>query len=217
MSPPAKVILLHGIGRTSHMMRRLATALMEKGYFVDNIDYPSTIHTVEELATFVFKKIHCYYDLEQPLHFVGHSLGGVVVRILLRDHRPSNLGRVVLIGPPNRGTIVVDFLSRFNFYKRWFGPAGQQIGTGDDSIPHQLPPADYECGIIAGNRSSDPWFSWFLFHTPNDGKVSVESTKLAGMSDHVVVPVSHAKLPKNAKVISSVIRFLETGHFHKDQ
>lgn len=198
------------------MMEPLALALTRLDYTVDNIDYPSTLHTIEALAEYVYKEIYHRYDFHNSLlHFVGHSLGALIIRILLHNHRPPNLGRVVMIAPPNQGTIVVDFFRRFNFYKRWFGPAGQQLGTGIDGVFQKLSSVDYPCGIIAGDRSIDPWFSWFLFRTANDGKVSVASTKLAGMTDHIVVHDSHAKLPKNPQVIELVTHFLAHGHFIK--
>lgn len=195
-------------------MLRLETALQDAGYTVRNIDYPSVTHSLETLAELVLQKIRTDIEIGEPLHFVGHSMGAILVRLMLRDHRPEKLGRVVMIAPPNHGSAVAGFLQRFGFYKKWFGPAGQQIGTNHNGIHHHLPSADYECGIIAGNRSADPWFSWFLYRgRENDGKVSVEHTKLEGMKDFVVVPVAHAALPNNPQVISLVKTFLSSGHF----
>jgi len=195
-------------------MRRLETALTQLGYTVRNLDYPSVTYSIETLAELVFQKIESDVKSGQPLHFVGHSMGGILIRIILRDHRPLNLGRVVMMGTPNHGSIVADFMQRFKFFKKLFGPAGQQIGTSLTGVHHDLPSADYECGIIAGNRSIDPWFSWFLYQgRENDGKVSVENAKLEGMKDFTVVPVVHAALPKNKKVIQLVKNFLFFGHF----
>lgn len=208
------VILLHGISRSSRMMQRLESALIESGYTVRNLNYPSVTYSVETLAEMIAEQIQPDLLSGTPLHFVGHSMGGILIRLILRDHRPENLGRVVMIGTPNHGSVVADFMQRFNFFKKLFGPAGQQIGTNHNGVHHALPSADYECGIIAGNRSRDPWFSWFLYQgRPNDGKVSVENAKLEGMKDFTVVPVSHSAQPKNKKVILLVQRFLATGQF----
>lgn len=195
-------------------MKRLESALIEDGYTVRNMDYPSVTYSVETLAELVTKQIQP--DLmkkDVPLHFVCHSMGGIIARLIIQKHRPPNLGRVVMLSTPNHGSRVADFMLRFKFYRRSFGPAGQQIGTDPNGIHHQLPPADYECGIIAGDRSIDPWFSWFLFRGPNDGKVSVENTQLEGMSDFTVVHVAHAALPRHPKVIKLVRHFLATGRF----
>ncbi|MCB1828057.1 MAG: alpha/beta hydrolase [Coxiellaceae bacterium] len=208
------VILLHGISRSSRIMSRLESALQEAGYTVRNIDYPSVTYSLNTLAQLVVQKIQPDIERNVPLHFVGHSMGAIVTRLIIRDHRPKNLGRVVMIAPPNKGSTVADFMQRFKFYRKLFGPAGQQIGANLKGVHHDLPPADYECGVIAGNRSADPWFSWLLYRGhENDGKVSVEQTKLDGMKDFVVVPVAHAALASNEKVIDLVKTFLSSGHF----
>jgi len=209
----ATVIVLHGISRSSRMMLKIAQALSAEGYETINLDYPSTTMVIEDLAEWVYEKIKPYCDIDNPIHFVGHSMGGIIIRLIIQKHRPANLSRVVMIGSPNKGSIVADFMQRFQFYKKWFGPAGQQIGTNYNGIHRTLPPADFECGIIAGDRSSDPWFSWFLYKTPNDGKVSVENTKLEGMSAHVVLHVTHQSLPKNRECITHVKSFLANGTF----
>ena len=207
------VVLLHGISRTSRSMERLEATLMNSGYTVRNIDYPSVTYSIETLAELVVQKIKADMQTAQPLHFVGHSMGGIIIRLIILHHRPRNLGRIVMVGTPNHGSAVVDFFQHFKFFKKWFGPAGQQIGTKYKNLPHRLPPADYECGVIAGNRSADPWFSWFLFQGENDGKVSVENTKIEGMKDFAIVPVPHAAMPKNKNVIQLIENFLSSGHF----
>ncbi len=213
-SKQSAVILLHGIGRSSKLMRKLEHTLAADGYQILNLDYPSRKHTLEDLSKWIYEKIKPYCDTDRPIHFVGHSMGGIIVRMIIRDHRPKNLGRVVMMGTPNHGSIVADFMQRFKFYAKWFGPAGTQIGTNPNGVHHDLPPADYECAIIAGDRSLDPWFSWFLYcGEPNDGKVSVKNTKLDGMSGFMVVHATHTFLPKNKKVIASVRKFLDTGSF----
>lgn len=212
----ATVILLHGISRTSRVMLKMADALTADGYSVLNIHYPSTSMSIEALAEWVYEKIKPYCDIDKPIHFVGHSMGAIIARLIIRDHRPENLGRAVMIAPPNKGSIVADFMQRFRFYEKWFGPAGQQIGTNHKGVHHQLPPADFECAVIAGDRTTDPWFSWFLHKDSNDGKVSVENTKLAGMKLHIVVHATHASLPKNKEVIQLVREFLSHGVFHLD-
>jgi len=205
---------LHGISRSSRIMSTLEDALSTESYDVKNIDYPSTSMSMEALAEWVFEKIRPYcQNTRQPIHFVTHSMGGMIARLIIRDHRPTTLGRVVMMAPPNQGSIVADFMQRFWFFRKWFGPAGRQLGTNRDGIHHQLGPADFECAIIAGDRSADPWFSWFLYHGPNDGKVSVENTKLEGMKEQVVIHATHTFLPKNKKAIRLIQNFLRYGTF----
>ena len=88
-----------------------------------------------------------------------------------------------------------------------------QLGTGELSVPNVLGPADFSLGIIAGNSSINLILSTML-PGPNDGKVSVESTKLKGMSDHITMSVTHPFMMKNSKVIEQVIYFLENGKFN---
>lgn len=214
LDSPGTVILLHGISRTSRIMVRLEKALVKEGYRVRNLDYPSVTYSLETLAELIVREIQSDMMNDQPLHFVAHSMGGILVRLILRDHRPENLGRVVMMGTPNKGSPVADFMMRFGFYRHLFGPSGQQIGTDLNAIHHSLPSAEnYDCGVIAGNRSKEPWFSWFLFRGPNDGKVSVEHTKIDGMKDFAVIPVSHAGLPTDLNVMQLVKQFLKSGHF----
>jgi len=215
ISKQATVILLHGITRSSRIMSKIADALSADGYDVVNLDYPSTSMPIEDLGEWVYEKLTPYCNIEKPLHFVAHSMGGIITRFIIQKHRPENLGRVVMIAPPNKGSIVSDFMQRFQFYKKWFGPAGQQIGTNQRGIHRQLPPADFECGIIAGDRTLDPWFSWFLYRCPNDGKVSVENTKLEGMKEHIVIHAAHLSLPKNNEAIAIVTNFLSYGTFKR--
>ena len=92
------------------------------------------------------------------------------------------------------------------------GPAGRQLGKGEDSVPLQLGPAEFELGIIAGDRTIDPLTSAVL-DNPDDGRVSVDDTRLDGMTDFVVVEHSHAFIMRMQEPIELTIRFLNTGSF----
>jgi triacylglycerol lipase len=208
------VVLLHGLGRTSWSMSRLGAELERDGYRVLNLSYPSRSVPVEVLASeWLPAKLH-EAGVDRA-HFVTHSLGGIILRLWVRGQPPEKIGRVVMIAPPNAGTRVADKLDRFGPF-RWFtGVNGRRLGTGSDSLPRSLgpwPPNAGELGVIAGDCSLNPLFSHWL-GGPNDGKVSVESARLEGMRDFVVLPFSHTWLPFRKAAIDNVRRFLRTGHF----
>lgn len=209
-----EVILLHGLCRTSRSMTKMEHALVEAGFKVRNVDYPSRTAPVEKLADDAIGK--AIADCEQngaiKIDFVTHSLGGILVRSYLSRHKLPTLGRVVMLAPPNQGSEVVDKLGGWSLFKRINGIAGNELGTGKDSIPNRLGPANFPVGIIAGDRSIN-WINSFLIPGRDDGKVSIERTKLAGMSDHTVIHTSHPFIMRNRHAIRQTIRFLRDGTF----
>lgn len=210
--PVECVVLLHGLARTSRAMEDMEEALSEEGYRVANVSYPSRDYPIEELAPLAIEDgIERCGDAAR-MHFVTHSLGGILVRYYYADHSVEGLGRVVMLAPPNQGSKAADSLRNVPGFDWINGPAGSQLGKGEDSIPLSLGPPEFEFAVIAGNRSIDPITSAVL-DNPDDGKVSVEDTKLEGMSDFRVVEVSHAYIMQDDEVIELVTRFLETGNF----
>ena len=208
------VVLLHGMGRSTLSMKRIEWGLVNRGYRVVNVSYPSTRFAVEQLV-----EKHLLPSLREVeksstgrVHFVTHSLGGILLRQYLATNALTNLGRIVMLGPPNRGSEVTDTLRQWSCYRLLVGPAGQQLGTGGRGLPRALGPARFEVGVIAGDRSFNPFFS-HLLPGPDDGKVSVASTRLDGMADFLVVHHSHTWLPWRKAVIQQVVVFLETGRF----
>lgn len=206
------VILLHGLARKSSSMKKLEGELVNHHYKVINVDYPSTKHDIQSLAKWSIGNAIDGLEQCKSIHFVTHSMGGILVRQFLHDHDIANLGRVVMLGPPNSGSEVVDILQNMPGFKTVNGPAGLQLSAKKEGLPNQLGPANFELGIIAGSRSVNLVLSTLL-PLPNDGKVSVESSKLAGMSDHVTMPVTHTFMMRNPAVIAQVIRFLKEGCF----
>ncbi|GHM58930.1 MAG: hypothetical protein sL5_10220 [Candidatus Mesenet longicola] len=146
------------------------------------------------------------------VHFVGYSMGGLLIRAYFKKYKPDKLGRVVMIGTPNHGSEVADFLKNFMLYKKLYGPAGQQLITNQDGFKEIFANTDFELGIIAGNKSIDP-ISSKLINKPNDGKVSVDSTKLEGAKDHIVLPCNHTFFPSNKQMFKQVLSFLKFGKF----
>ncbi|WP_161985218.1 triacylglycerol lipase [Agarivorans sp. Toyoura001] len=206
------VVLLHGMARSESSMGKLAKVLEEEGYIVSNYDYPSTRLDIEAISELHVTKALEACGSAKPVNFVTHSLGGIVLRKYLRENRLNELGRVVMLGPPNKGSEVVDRLKNVPGFELVNGPAGMQLGTEDDSLPNSIGPVTYPVGIIAGSSTFNPFLSLML-PNPDDGKVSVERTKVEGMTDHVVMPVTHTFMMKNDDVIKQVKLFLKTGEF----
>ena len=213
------VILLHGLARTSGSFRLLAAALEDAGYVVANIDYPSRSQSVEQLAADAVSAglETCDEEHATTVHFVTHSLGGILVRYHLALNELPVLGRVVMLSPPNRGSEAADRLKDWPLY-RWFnGPAGQQLVTGPEGLPGQLGKVDYPVGIITGDRHSfmDSWLDE-AFSGPHDGKVSVESARLEGMTDFLVLPYAHPFILQQDEVLMQTLHFLRNGCFRRE-
>ncbi len=208
------VVLLHGLARTSGSMNELEQKLVKEGYYVANIDYPSRKKDIVELSEIAVNEglSKCSENNASPVNFVTHSLGGILVRQYYKNHAPENVKRVVMLGPPNNGSEVVDNLKDTPGFELLNGPAGMQLGTQDNDVPKSLGPVNFELGVIAGTQSINLLLSTFL-PNPDDGKVSVESTKVDGMSGFVALPATHPFLMKNDQVIDEVINFLEHGKF----
>ncbi len=214
--PPACVILLHGLGRTPLSMLPLKFALDGEGYRTVNEGYPSLLQPIEELsATYVADALEdCESAPDEPVHFVAHSLGGILVRQYLQDHEVPPGSRMVMLGPPNHGSELVDEFGD----DAWFavmGPAALQLGTGTDSVPANLGPVNLEIGIIAGTRTS---LDALLLQSaplpePNDGKVSLDSARLEEMRDFLAVDESHTFILTDGQVMEQVIAFLADGRF----
>ncbi len=213
-SAPEEVILLHGLCRTSRSMAKMERALTEAGYQVKNVDYPSRTASVPQLADDAIGKAvgDCQRDGAVRIDFVTHSLGGILVRSYLARHPVPSLGRVVMLAPPNQGSEVVDKLGGWLLFKWINGPAGGELGTGANATPNRLGPATFPVGVIAGDRSLN-WINSLLMPGRDDGKVSVARTKLAGMSDHIVIHTTHPFIMRNRQVIRQTIQFLRTGAF----
>jgi len=209
------VILLHGLARSHFSMSKLELTLKQHHYVVVNEDYPSTKKSIEQLANqYIPPMINvCLQHHAAHINFVTHSLGGIVLQDYLQDHKISHLARIVMLGPPNHGSPLADWMHDNSLFKWITGPAGQELTTQKNSTPNRLHlNSRIQVGIIAGSYSLIP-FGQYIFHEANDGKVAVSSTQIKTMKDFILMPVSHTFMMSNTSVEKQILNFLALGKF----
>jgi len=208
------VVLLHGLNRSWRAMRPMASALQASGFTTANVDYPSQAGSIEDLAPLAVGSglAKCRESGATQIHFVTHSIGGILLRYQNKHAPISDLGRVVMLGPPNQGSEIVDRTRDWPGFEMISGDAGAQLGTDENSMPALLGPVDFELGVIAGTGTINVITS-ALLPSPDDGKVSVASTRVEGMDDFLVVGNSHRYITRSDVVIRNTRSFLSDGHF----
>jgi alpha-beta hydrolase superfamily lysophospholipase len=211
------VFLLHGLGRSARSLEKLAAHLSSQGYSVVNVEYPTLEQSIEYLAD---EALHPEIERirrssPDKIHFVTHSMGGIVVRYYLQHHPLENLGRVVMLSPPNQGSELVDRMKSVPLIEKLLSPAARELGTDRESLPVKLGRPAFELGVIAGKKSHNPLNS-LIIDGPDDGTVSVKSARIAGMNDFLVLPYSHRSILKSDEVIDQVLHFLKHGAFKRE-
>lgn len=207
-------VLMHGIGRSPAAMRKMEKDLTRRGYAVLNLGYDSRHYDLATLAQRMHDDVAPFAAAHGcRLHFVGHSMGGLVIRTYVQAYKPEKLGRIVVLGSPNRGSEVADFLNKIGVFEPLYGPAGQQLLTSYD-VSQTFEKPFYEIGVIAGDRTIDP-VSSLIITGNDDGKVSIDSTHIDGEKDHIVLHANHATMPSNAAVIIETAHFLQYGFFKR--
>lgn len=210
------VIVLHGLARSATSMQDMTDFLKGQGYHVCNIDYPSREYNIATLSRqFVLPEINkCkqQHKPHGPVHFVTHSMGGIIVRYLDATHVYPITGRVVMLGPPNHGSEVVDKIGDWKAFDWLNGAAGQELSTAANAVPQQLGKVDFNVGVIAGDRSIN-WINSMMIRGKDDGKVSLESAKLQGMKDYLIVHATHPMMMNNHTVQQQTLYFLQHGQF----
>jgi pimeloyl-ACP methyl ester carboxylesterase len=207
-------MLIHGLGRTPLSMQRPAFALRRAGYATLSPYYGLGRSMPEIIDQLMPRLTRFAATFDGPLHLVTHSLGGLVARALITAQRPPRLGRVVMLAPPNAGSALADLVTALGLETLILGKVGPQLRTRRSSEAERLlGDVDFDLGIIAGNRAMDPLLAPRVLKAPNDGKVTVAATRIAGMRDHIVLPVQHTLMTSDARVVAQILAYLETGAF----
>lgn len=208
------IILLHGLARTRFSMNKAGKLLAAYGYKIINVNYPSRKRAIESLALEYIAQALAECDSEQieKIHFLTHSMGGILIRHYLSAKPIAKLGQVVMLAPPSQGSEIVDRLAGWPLFYLLNGPAGLQLGTDKDSLPNALGPVNFPVGVIAGDRSVNPLLS-LLIPGANDGKVSVNRARVDGMQDFIVVPYSHPFIMQREPAVEQALYFIQQGCF----
>jgi triacylglycerol lipase len=209
------VVLLHGLGRGRWSMLVPRLRLAAVGFEVINIGYPSRTEPIEALAPIVRDELERrIVDPGRQVHFLTHSMGGIVLRRLLADEtEPLRVGRIVMLTPPSRGSVMASKFSKSRLFGAVVGPAGKQLGPEPSSVPNRLGPVHHVVGVIAGNRPASPLA--LLLPGENDGTIRVDETKLEGMADFLVVPRGHTFIMNDSAVLDQAIHFFQYGEFER--
>jgi triacylglycerol lipase len=210
------IILLHGLARTSRCMNKAGSILRAYGYKIINVNYPSRRYDIPHLALSTIDQAlsECDATGVSKIHFLTHSMGGILLRYYLSVEPIDKLGYAVMLAPPNQGSEIVDKLAGWPLFYWLNGPAGRQLGTNNSSLPIRLGKVTFAAGIIAGNKSINPLLS-LLIGESNDGKVSVNRAQVEGMQDFIVMPYSHTFIMQRVPVIEQALYFIQHGNFTK--
>jgi pimeloyl-ACP methyl ester carboxylesterase len=208
------VVVIHGIIRSSKSFAQLRVKLEERHVTVVGFDYPSTQVPIEESADYLRQMLQSLEGIEQ-IDLVVHSMGGLVLRTYLRDHRDPRFHRMVMLGVPNLGARMANIVQQNPLYRLIFGPAGQQLIEDPEGYIAGLPTPDFEFAVIGGARGTENGWNP-LIPGDDDGTVSVDNTRLPGAADFMTAPVLHSFLMTNEDVVAATCRFLETGCLHED-
>ncbi len=209
------VFLVHGLWRTRFSLLRLEICLRQAGFTVVNRSYQATKKPLPEHAADLHGLVEKALAGRKPreVHFVTHSMGGMVVRYYLTHFPLAHPGRFVMLAPPNQGSRKLEMFKGVPLVRLLLGPyAPSELGIGEGTLSREAGIPDREFGIIAGGTGTDRGYSFFL-SGDNDGTVSVEETRLEGAKDFLLVPRLHTFIMNGREVIDATIAFLETGRF----
>lgn len=205
-SAPAHIVLIHGLWTHGLIMLPMAHMLQKYGYDTHHFSYHTISETLEQSAARLQEFVQQL--AAEQLHFVGHSLGGLLIRKFLQRYPDQAPGRIVTLGTPHSGSYVASHLGRSGLMRKLFGCSLPPL-TGDIT-PWQ---GERELGAIAGSRSIGLGFIIRDLPKPNDGTVSIDETRLETMRDHITLPYTHTSMLMAEEVAKQVHDFLQTGQF----
>ncbi len=211
------VFVLHGLNRTQLSMAWLAGRLRSAGYAVCNRHYATRSRTLEEHADMLLERVAAEREPGGgAVHFVTHSLGGLVVRCALHRCAPGRPpldapGRFVMLGTPNQGSELAQQLAHSRAWSALLGRQALEV-LADGARFAQWGPPPLVCGVIAGGRGDGRGWNPLL-HGDDDGVVTVAGTHVEGEADHLVLPAFHTALPWRRDVAEQVLHFLRHGRF----
>lgn len=206
----ASIVLVHGLWMKGPEMLLLRRRLRKAGFRVYQFSYRSVARDLGENA----QQLRRFLDKVEgeTVHFVAHSLGGLVVRRLFHDFPQQRPGRIVTLGTPHQGSYVADRLSRNGLLRQWFGHSLPALSG--ELYPWR---GERELGSIAGCLSFGIALLMRDLPKPNDGTVALEETMLEGMCDHTAVKASHMGLLFSHQAAEQVVAFLSDGRFRKHE
>jgi pimeloyl-ACP methyl ester carboxylesterase len=205
----ASVILVHGLWFGPWAMARLARRLRGEGFLVRRFNYASTAGSLQEHAHELLEFSRQVGSAQQSLHFVGHSLGGLVTLRMLGQETGLPPGRVLLLGSPLDGSHVARRSSGIPGAGKLLGSARETLHSGYGQLP-----TDRDTGMIAGTRALGLGMLLGGAGSPSDGTVSVAETRTTGFKDHLLLPVTHTGLLFSSEVARQSAVFLRSGSFH---
>lgn len=205
----ATIVLLHGQGRTRLSMVVLGKRFRSAGYQTLNFPYNQTIRSLDEisgqLVEFIGQKVKT-----SDYHLIGHSLGNVIIRNAFRKDYPAGLGKIVMLAPPNQPAHLAKRLKKNLIYRLFTGDSGQKLS--EEKFYRDLPIPRVPFGVIAGDKGQSLTFS-----EPNDGVVTVGSTKLEGMADWILLHHGHTFIMNCKDTFEHCVRFVESGRFKQPE
>ncbi len=206
------VILIHGLWRSIWAMEPLAKHLHSQGYNTVNLAYSSINKPMDYVIDSIGKEVASYLE-KGTVHLVTHSLGGIIAREILPTLPRENLGRMVMLAPPNQGSEIINWLEEKSAPRFTLGPVGLKLGA--DQITAPKVPDHIDTAVIMGNKCLIPFFKK-LIPGASDGIVSVERGKVEGMNQFHTLKADHTFIVSEPDVLNMTLSFLQTGNLHPD-
>lgn len=201
------VVLLHGLWRSLWAMDPIARHLHNEGFHTVNLPYPSFRQGLDQITENIYQEL-ILHSKGGPIHFVTHSLGGIVLRKLLHELPREQTGRIVMLAPPNQGCEIIDWLDGYKPLKSLLGPAGHALHRGKVDVP--IIDITTDTAVIMGQRCAIPFFKRLL-EPNNDGIVSVDSGKMEGINEFHVVDSDHTFITTEPEVMKIATQFIQRG------